>query len=124
MSPEMSDPEFYTFCVLLVCFVIISLIEGRGNLKLVFLVCLVALISSTDVSAGDKKYTSRGAGQSKRPSQTVVEQQTYMHWLQQGCPSFIAPRYNLQREPSGQQQQRQLPSWGRDGVGSTTKGRR
>ena len=122
MSPEMSDPEFYTFCALLVCFVIGGLIEGRNNLKLVFLICLVSLIASADVSAGDKKYNSRGAGQSKTSS--IMEQQKYMNWLQQGCQSFIAPRYNIQSEPRQQQTERPLPTWGREGVSGTTKGRR
>jgi hypothetical protein len=72
---------------------------------------------------GDNKYNSKGAGQSKNPTQTVIEQQTYMHWLQQGCPSFIAPRYNIQSEPRDQSQQRPLPTWGSQGVSGVTKGR-
>jgi hypothetical protein len=31
MSPEMSDPEFYVFCALLICFVIAGIIEKKGG---------------------------------------------------------------------------------------------
>ena len=79
-------------------------------------VLIVLSIASSDLYAGDKKYNSKGAGQSKRPSQTVMEQQTYMHWLQQGCPPLVAPRPAPQPRP--------LPTWGSEGVSGVTKGRK
>jgi hypothetical protein len=92
------------------------------EMKWIAVVLIVLSLASLDLYAGDKKYNSKGAGQSKRPNQTALEQQAYTNWLQQGCPSFIAPRYNIQNE-SREPSQRPLPTWGREGVSGVTKGR-
>jgi hypothetical protein len=93
-------------------------------MKWLAVVLIVLSLTSSDLYAGSREYKSKGAGQSKNPTQTVIEQQTYMNWLQQGCPSFIAPRYNIQSERRDQSQQRPLPTWGREGVSGVTKGRK
>jgi hypothetical protein len=90
-------------------------------MKWLAVVLIILSLGSADLYAGDKKYNSKG--QAKQPPQTVIEQQTYMNWLQQGCPSFIAPRYNIQNERRDQSQ-RPLPTWGNEGVSGVTKGRK
>jgi hypothetical protein len=66
--------------------------------KLIISIFLIILCVSL-ASAGSKKYNSKGAGQSKRPAQTIMEQQTYMHWLQQGCPPLVQPRQQQIQRP-------------------------
>ena len=91
MYSDMPDYEWYTFIALLVGFVLASLLEGNGKRKLCIAVCFlcIAALGATDAFAGDKKYNSKGAGQSKRPVQTVMERQQYADWLKAGCPPLI-----------------------------------
>jgi hypothetical protein len=76
--------------------------QKENAVKTIIVTALVVLFAVSGAEAGDKKYNSKGAGQSKRPSQTVLEQQTYMHWLQQGCPPLVAPRPQPQQQPQPQ----------------------
>jgi hypothetical protein len=59
-------------------------------MKTLLAVVVIAALVVASAFAGSREHNSKGQGQAKR--QTVMEQQQYMHWLQQGCPPLIAPR--------------------------------